>query len=332
MKVIVTGGTGFLGRHVVWRAASEGAQVFFTGRNAAAATEVMQCAQGAVIWQPLTHGETQAGQTLIQLARDADAIIHCAALSSPWGQTSHFFKANVVSTAEVIAACKANAVPRLVHISTPSIYFGFADRLNIPENASLPAPANTYARTKWQAEVLVRQADLPCVSILRPRALFGPWDQTLVPRLLRVMQRGSIPIMRDTPVTLDLTYIDNAVEAVWRALTLPLPEAVNTYNVSNGEPRELLALLQQMSEAFAIPLRTRTLPWPVVNLIARLMETAARLGGGKEPPLTRYSAGVLAFSQTLDVSALKRDLGWQPLVSIDEGIANHARWWHSQSL
>ena len=170
------------------------------------------------------------------------------------------------------------------------------------------------------------------MSILRPRALFGPWDQTLVPRLLRVMQRGSIPIMRDTPVTLDLTYIDNAVEAVWRALTLPLPEAVNTYNVSNGEPRELLALLQQMSEAFAIPLRTRTLPWPVVNLIARLMETAARLGGGKEPPLTRYSAGVLAFSQTLDVSALKRDLGWQPLVSIDEGIANHARWWHSQSL
>ena len=191
----------------------------------------------------------------------------------------------------------------------------------------LPEPANNYVRTKLAAEALVKQSGLPEVVVLRPRALFGPWDQTLLPRLLRVMAKGAMPIMRNGPIQLDLTYIDNAVEAVWLALTKPVPRAVSTYNVSNGEPRELLDVLNRMAQEFGLPLRTRKVPWPMVDLIARGMEIAARFGGGNEPPLTRYSAGVLAFSQTLDLSALRNDLGWQPLVSIDEGIHRHARWW-----
>lgn len=331
MKLLITGGTGFLGRHIVWRAAAEGADVIFTGRNPEAAAEVIRHAKKSVHWQPLIHGDSGAEATLTKLSSNADAIVHCAALSSPWGRASVFHQANVISTKEVIQACQANAIPRLVHVSTPSIYFGFSDQLNIKEDAALPPPANHYARTKNEAETLVRQAGMPAVVILRPRALFGPWDQTLVPRLLRVMQRGPIPVMRSTPITLDLTYIDNAVEAVWRSITRPLPARINTYNVSNGEPRELLELLEFMAGAFDIPLRTRRLPWPVVSTLARFMELAAHARGGNEPMLTRYSAGVLAFSQTLDVSALRRDLGWQPRVSINEGIEQHARWWRSQN-
>lgn len=330
MKLLVTGGTGFLGRHVVWRAALEGTDVIFTGRNADAAAEVMQHAKGTVRWQRLNHADKDAAATLARMSANADAIVHCAALSSPWGQADAFHRANVVSTSEVIQACQANAIPRLVHISTPSIYFGFSDQLGIKEDAALPPPVNNYARTKWQAEIMVREARLPAAVILRPRALFGPWDQTLMPRLLRVMQRGPIPVMRRTPITLDLTFIDNAVEAVWRAVTRPLPAPINTYNVSNGEPRELLDVLGLMAASFKLPLRTRKVPWPVVSTMARLMELAARARGGKEPMLTRYSAGVLAFSQTLDVSALRHDLGWQPQVSINEGIEKHARWWRSQ--
>lgn len=329
-KILVTGGTGFLGRHVAWRAAAEGAEVVFTGRDPEHAREVIRHAPAPLRWLALEHGTPDAGRALAEAARGADAIIHCAALSSPWGRPEAFRRANVGSTAEVIAACRAQGVPRLVHVSTPSLYFGFADRLDIREDAPLPAPANDYVGTKIEAEALVRQAGLPELAILRPRALFGPWDRTLVPRLLRVMERVAMPIMRGGAIQLDLTYIDNAVEAAWRALTRPLPRAVNVYNVSNGEPRQLIDVLGVMAREFGLPLRTRRLPWPLVRTLAWGLETAARLGSGREPPLTRYSAGVLAFSQTLDVSALRAELGWRPLVDIDEGIRRHARWWREQ--
>ena len=330
MKLVVTGGTGFLGRHLVWRAAAQGAEVVFTGRSAAAADEVIRHAPAPVRWQPLEHGGDEAGRALTKATRGADAMVHCAALSSPWGRHEDFRRANVASTAEVIAACRANGVGRLVHVSTPSLYFGFADRLAIREDAELPPPANDYVRTKLEAEKLVRQAGLPEVAILRPRALFGPWDQTLVPRLLRVMTKGPMPLMRGGRIRVDLTYIDNAVEAVWLMLTRPLPRPVNTYNVSNGEPRELLDVLTVMAREFGLPLRTKAVPWPLIELLARGLELAARLGSGREPPLTRYSAGVLAFSQTLDVSALGDELGWRPAVSIDEGIRRHAEWWRAR--
>jgi nucleoside-diphosphate-sugar epimerase len=331
MKIVITGGTGFLGRHIAWRAAAEGAEVVFTGRNAAAADEVIRHAPAPVRWQAIEHGSEPAEPTLVEASRGADAIVHCAALSSPWGRFEAFQRANVASTTEVIAACQANGIRRLVHISTPSLYFGFADRLAIREDAELPPPANDYVRTKIEAERLVRQAGLPEVAILRPRALFGPWDQTLVPRLLRVMTKGPMPVMRGGHIQIDLTYIDNAVEAVWRALTQPLPRAVNTYNVSNGEPRELIDVLEVMAREFGLPLRAKKVPWTLVELVARGLELAARLGRGKEPPLTRYSAGVLAFSQTLDVTALRAELGWWPTVSIDEGIRRHAEWWKSRA-
>lgn len=331
MKILVTGGTGFLGRHLVWHAAAQGADVCFTGRYAQAAATVQRLAPAPVRWQPLSHGAAGATQALRHAAEGADVLIHCAALSAPWGREEDFQRANVASTAEVLLACQTCKVPRLVHVSTPSVYFGFADRLGIREDAPLPAPANAYVRTKRLAETLVMQAHLPEVAILRPRALYGPWDQTLMPRLLRVMARGPLPLMRGGHALLDLTYIDNAVDAAWRAATLPLPSPLRIYNVSNGEPRELGDILHTMARAFGLPLRTRKLPWPLVSLLARSLEGAARLRGNThEPLLTRYSAGVLAFSQTLDVSALRQELGWQPRVSIDDGIYRHAHWWQTQ--
>jgi nucleoside-diphosphate-sugar epimerase len=330
MKVLVTGGTGFLGRHVVWRFAASGANVVFTGRNAAAAKEVMQFAEGPVRWVALAHGKPDAAALAASAARDADIVVHCAAMSAPWGSPEAFYKANVASTAEVLAACHECKVPRLVHISTPSIYFDFQDRLNIREDASLPSPVNEYARTKSLAEDLVRGDPPPETVILRPRALFGPWDRTLMPRLLRVMRQGPLPIMRGGAIQVDLTYIDNVVDAVQLAATKALPRSPVTYNVSNGEPQALMTLLETLAREFAIPLRTRKLPWPMIKLAATGLETAARIGNGKEPILTRYSAGVLAFSQTLDIRALRDELGYRPGVSINEGIRRHASWWRAQ--
>lgn len=331
MKVLVTGGTGFVGRHVAWRLAAEGCEVIFCGRNQAAADDVLRLAAAPMRFVPLEHGVDDAAARLLQAAEGADALVHCAALSAPWGSADAFRQANLDSTREVIEACREQGVARLVHLSTPSLYFDFRDRLGIREDEPLPAPVNLYAQTKGEAEMLLQQADLGQTLVLRPRAIFGPWDATLMPRMLRVMHRGAIPLMRGGKAELDLTYIDNLVDAIWLGLTRPLPRRYNLYNLSNGEPIRLDHLLARVAEAFELPLRTRRLPWPLVSAIARVLETRARLGSGAEPLLTRYSAGVLAFSQTLDTRAIRDELGWQPRVSLDEGIQRHARWWLEQN-
>ncbi|MFB4248375.1 NAD-dependent epimerase/dehydratase family protein [Pseudomonas idahonensis] len=330
MKILVTGGTGFIGRHLVWKLAAEGCEVQFSGRNPEAAAEVIAHSPAPVRWLPLEHGSPLAKRLLADASREHDAIVHCAALSSPWGSPQAFARANLDSTAEVIHACGKNRIPRLVHISTPSLYFNFSDRLGIREDQPLPPPVNDYARSKAQAETLLADAKLPECVILRPRAVFGPWDATLMPRLLRVMQRGAIPLMRGGQAQLDLTCVDNLVHAVWLALTRPLPRPLCVYNLSNGTPLAFKDLLQQMAEHFRLPLRTRRLPWPLVHGVARLLELKARLGNGAEPLITRYGAGVLAFSQTLDISAIQRELGYHPVITQDQGIAQHAQWWLAQ--
>ncbi|MGA6106757.1 NAD-dependent epimerase/dehydratase family protein [Pseudomonas solani] len=330
MKILVTGGSGFVGRHIAWRLVAEGCEVVFTGRNATAAAEVIQHSPGPLRWVPVEHGSPTAAATLREASQGCAAIVHCAALSSPWGSVQAFADANVASTEEVLQACEANGVKRLVHISTPSLYFAFRDRLGVREDEPLPPPVNEYARSKGLAEERVRAAGLPEAVLLRPRAVFGPWDGTLMPRLLRVMQRGPIPLMRGGRAQLDLTCVDNLVQAIWLGLNQPLPRALCTYNVSNGTPQAFEDLLHKVAAAFQLELRTRRLPWRLVDLIARGLEASARLRDSGEPLITRYGAGVLAFSQTLDLQALHDELGYRPVITQDEGIRQHAQWWLAQ--
>lgn len=330
MNILVTGGTGFLGRHVVWRLAALGHAVTFTGRRDEEAKDIIERSANKVQYAPLAHGESGSAQAMVSLAKGMDAIVHCAALSSPWGSAKAFHQANVLSTREVIAACDANDIKRLVHLSTPSLYFDFNDRLDVRESDPLPALVNNYARSKAAAEQLLAKASIPEMVILRPRAIFGPWDNTLMPRLLRVMERAALPIIRGGNAQLDITYVDNLVDVIVLALLKPLPRQLNVYNVSNGDPHSLNQLLEKLSSTFNIPLRTRKIPWWLISCGASALEAWAHLSQGKEPPMTRYSAGVLAFSQTLNLDAVKDELGYQPKISIDEGLSRHAAWLSNQ--
>lgn len=328
MKILVTGGTGFLGRHLVWRLARQGHEVVFTGRNRAAAQLVLANARdGADVatlrYVEIDHGGVDAERQLIALAEGADAVVHCAALAAPWGRKDAFHRANVASTAEVLAACTAQRVERLVHISTPSVYFEYADRVAIGEDAPLPPPVTEYARSKREAELMVLEAAPAQRVILRPRAIFGPWDQALLPRLLRLMRYGRVPLLRGGRALLDMTYVDNVLDAI----VLSLSAGDGIYNISNGEPITVADLFERISNSFALPIRTVQRPYWLADGAARLLEYGARLAPGWEPPVTRYSLGTIAFSQTLDLQRARGGLGYAPSVSLDEGIARTAAWW-----
>jgi len=324
MRIFVTGGTGFLGRHLVWRLAELGNEVGFSGRDAAKARVVVENAARAVAFVPCSHGAPEAPAALKHATAGFDAVVHCAALSSPWGRPEDFYDGNVRSTAEVLSAMQANDIPRLVHISTPSLYFQFRDRLGVREDEPLPPPVNHYARTKREAERLVRASPVSSV-ILRPRGIFGAWDETLLPRLLRLLRRRRFPLFNGGDALIDLTYVDNVVDAIVLALALP-GSPQTTFNVSNGQPQRAADLFEQLAASFGLPWRPRHVPLATGLALARACELAGRVARGWEPPLTRYSVGTVAYSQTLDLQRAREQLGYAPRIDIAEGIRRTTAW------
>lgn len=329
MHVFVTGGTGFLGRHVITRLCAAGEQVTFTGRQRSVG-QALAAATGARFYA-LDLTASDAPAALTDLLSGVAAVVHSAALAAPWGAYEDFYAANVLATQHVLNACRAAHVRRLVHISTPSVYFEYRDRLNISEREPLPTrPVNHYAATKRLADALVAQHANAIESIiLRPRALFGPWDTAVMPRLLRVAERGTLPLLRGGRALIDVTWIGNAVEAVWQALQQPNLQSGSIYNISNGEPLSARALFELLRQELGLLVRLRPVPYALADALAVGAETWAKHFSHREPRVTRYSLALLAYSQTLDISAAQRELNYRPTVSVAEGMREFAAWWHT---
>ncbi len=313
MKVLVTGGTGFLGRYVARALHQRGDQVSLLGRNFSAAPDLL--AQGA---RPV-RADLRDAAAVSQACAEMDAVCHCGALSAPWGQRADFLAINAGGTQSVIDGCRKHRVRRLVYISSPSVVFDGRDHHNLAESAPYPDRfTSIYALTKKLGEDFVRAAsDVPSV-ILRPKALFGPGDQSLLPRLTAAARTGRLPQIGDGCNLVDLTYIENAAEAAVLALTVPAAVG-KTYTITNGEHARLWEVIRQVLQRLNISTPKRVLPVRLAWSAALLMEAAAALTG-REPLLTRYSVLILARTQTYDITAAQRDLGYQPRHSLAQGI------------
>lgn len=330
-RVLVTGATGGLGRNAVEALLAQGAQVRATGRNAVAGAAL----QGAgAQFEPLDLATATDAQWQA-LLQDIDVVWHCAALSSPWGRRQDFVAANVTLTARLLQAAGDAGVQRFVHISTPAIYFDFTDHLNIAESFRPQRYVNDYAATKAEAEACVQQAVLQyphmrCI-ILRPRAIFGPHDQVLLPRLRQSMRgrAGYLPLPHAGQVTLDLTYVGNVVQAMQRATTVRVLTSGAVFNITNHAPAVLGDVLTQLfAHQLQLPLHIVRVPYPLLAGAATLMQAWSRVSH-KEPLLTPYSVGAIHFDMTLDNTQALNVLGYQPVVDMQEGIRRTADWWRA---
>jgi nucleoside-diphosphate-sugar epimerase len=274
-----------------------------------------------------------ANDDLKDTVQGQSAIVHCAARASPWGRADEFHRDNVQATERLLsAASDAGSIRRLIHLSSPSIYFGFRDQKDLSEEFVPPGRWPTsYAQTKWQSECSVRRFPALSPIILRPRAVFGPGDRTIVPRLIAVAQRGFFPLPSGGTAWTDVTYIDNVVSAVVAALEAPAGLSGRAFNITNDEPVQIRDLLARLFGVLGI--RTRMLPMPraVLLALARGSESFSRhFGAGKEPRMTLYGAGLLSYSQTLSIEAARRDLAYAPTVSLDDGLRRFADWWRAR--
>ncbi|MBK0055936.1 NAD(P)-dependent oxidoreductase [Stenotrophomonas sp. S39] len=322
--VLVTGASGFIGQHVALALAAQGWQVRGSGRDA-------RRLQALAAHGIETASADLAHDALAPLLQGCDAVVHCAAMSQPWGTAAAFQRANVLATTRLLQAAQAAGVARLVHLGSPSIYFRFADQYGLDERFQPPRRWITeYARSKWESEVAVAAAARQGLHtvVLRPRAVFGPGDRAILPRLLAVAASGRFPLIHGGRALIDVTPIDDAVQAVGLALQADARCSGRAYNISAGTPLHVHALVNGLFEAMDLQVRLRTVPRTLALAAAGMAETAARLRPGRpEPRLTRYGVGVLGYSQTLDISAARRDLGYDPRTGVQAALQAFAAHW-----
>lgn len=323
MRALVTGATGFLGGAVARRLHGDGLKVTASGRKR---TEGALLQNLGVRFVPADLDDRAMVDSLCE---GQDVVIHCAARSSPWGRYDEFFLANVVATRNIVSACMRAGVKRLVHISSPSVSMGRGHCRSVREDDAPPRKSiNAYAETKRLGEKEIETGTAAGLStiILRPHAIFGPGDPTIFPRLIRVAQKGWLPQFGDDSTQIDVTYIDNAVDAV--CLAMESRSSGRVYNISNGEPHSTPDLISRVMKAVGITYRSVRIPFWIAYPLAGALESFHRfLIPGREPVLTRGTVSMLGRTRTLDTAAARSDLGFVPRVSLAEGIQTFSRWW-----
>ncbi len=319
-RILVTGASGFVGGRVVSRAREHGGIVTHgVGRRVLAGSDYT------------SHDLSQPLARLSDAGFRPDVVIHAAARATPWGRDDDYHRDNVVATERVLDYCQAHGQPRLIYVSSSSVFYTDGPQLGITEATPIgPAFVNRYAATKAAGEALVRQY-AGSWAIARPRAVFGPGDTVLFPRILEAARRGRLPLFdtgRDGPAMGDLIYVDTLADYL---LTLARrPELTGDYNLTNAQPVPIQAFLLDVFARLGLPKPTRTVSVRWALAAAGATELAWRLLGREgEPPITRFGVGVFAWSKTFDPSRMLNDLG-PPSVSIADGVEAFVRWQQAQ--
>ena len=266
----------------------------------------------------------------LQLDWTPDIVIHAAARSSPWGSLAEFRKQNVLATTQVLNFCESKGVKKLIYISSSSVFYREGDQLGMTEETAIgPEFVNHYARTKFEGEEIVRRFS-QAWCVLRPRAVFGPHDTVLFPRLLRAARQSRmVTITRPGPPAVgDLIYIETLCDYMLRAALDP--SVTGNFNITNNEPVELQAFIADIFSALGLPPVKREVPKATAIRVAWVLEKAYELFiPWKEPPITRFGVEVLSSSKTFDVSKTLRVLG-PPGVKLEEGLRRFIQWQKGQ--
>ena len=330
MRVLVTGGGGFLGGAVVDALLARGDDVASVARS----DHPHLRDRGVTTFR----GDLADPGVAACAVAGADVVVHAAARAGIAGTDAQFRRSNVDATRALLAACRAAGVRRFVFTSTPSVVHTGGDIAGGDE--SMPYATRfdaAYPRTKAEAERLVLaadSADLATVA-LRPHLVWGPGDTQLVPRILARARAGRLRLVGDGRAVIDTTYVDDAADAHLAAVDAIGPGAAcagRAYFVTSGDPRPVHELVDGILAAGGLPPEHRTVPRAVAVGAGAVVETVWGLLGRVpalpfdpgEPPMTRFLARQLATDHWFDISAARRDLDWSPRTSLDDGFARLA--------
>lgn len=319
MRVLVTGGAGFLGQAIVRKLLSRGDSVRILQRSSAP--------ELAAIGVECVQGDLADLAKVSQAAAGCDLVFHVAAKAGVWGPYQDFYRANVIGTENVLAACRTHGIQRLVYTSSPSVVFDGRDECGIDESVAYPPRYLAhYPRTKAQAERMVLAANGPQLLTvsLRPHLIWGPGDNHLFPRLIDRARAGKLRRVGNGQNRIDATYIDNAADAHLLAAERLMPDspvAGKAYFISNGEPVLLWEFIDRLLACAGQSPVARRISARAAYVAGALLEGLYVLTGRQqEPMMTRFVARQLSTSHWFSLDAARRDLNYVPKVSVEEGL------------
>ena len=314
----MTGASGFVGGAVCRALAAEGVTVFAYGRRpAVAASHVGGAAYRS--WD-LTHGPVEHGPVEhgpVSGAPEVDAVVHCAGSATDWGPAAGLFAANLTGTRSALASFPG---ARFVHVSTASVYDPFRPSAMATEDeAPVARYLNAYGASKAAAERAVLSAGRDAV-VLRPHAVYGPGDTTLLPRVLSAVRGPILPAAGTGRQRISLTSIGNLVQACLLAATGPVASGV--FNIADAAPVAIDDALREILRERGVRARPVYAPAPLARALAAVAEGAFLLAKRPEPPrVTRYAVSHLALERTLDITAARTALGYAPHETTFAGAA-----------
>jgi nucleoside-diphosphate-sugar epimerase len=325
--VLVTGGAGFLGGAIVDRLLDRGLSVrsFSRGDYPELRARGVETFRGDL-------GDAAAVEAAVE---GCEAVFHVSAQIGAWGRYQDFYRTNVEGTLHILSACQAHGVKRLIYTSTPSVVHAGGDIEGADETLPYSSHFDThYPKTKAIAERAVLEANSSELSTvaLRPHLIWGPGDNQLIPRLVERSRSGRIALVGDGSKQVDGVYIDNAADAhinAFDAIESGAPCGGKAYFITNDAPLPISELMNGILAAAGEPPIRRHVPAGLAVAIGGMLEGVwwvFRLGG--EPPMTRFVARQLSTAHWYDISAARRDLGYEPRVTTREGLkrlAEHLR-------
>jgi nucleoside-diphosphate-sugar epimerase len=319
MRVLVTGGSGFVGGALIRRLKDEGHDVLALARSDASAGRVR--ALGA---EPLIGDLEQLPQgnpEWLGVLASCDAIVHGAAYMEFWGPDPLYEQRNLHPTVALHAAAVRAGVSRFVLVSAASVSTGTQRVAVVDETTDNGRPNIAYSRVKLATEraLLAEPPGRTQLIILRPPLIWGVGMPTLE-QMADAVRAGQFAWIDHGRHTVDFIHVDNLAYAI--TLSLDRGTAGSAYYVTDGEPRPVREFLTGLLGTQGVALPSRSVPRPIATAVAIVLETAYRAARRPTaPPLTRWLVAFMGRDRSYNITAARRQIGYGPVVSFDEGLA-----------
>jgi nucleoside-diphosphate-sugar epimerase len=347
MHALVTGAGGFLGRYIVEALLARGDRVRGLARS--------DYPELAALGVEMVRADIRDKKAVWKACEGVDCVIHTAALAGIGMHWREFWDTNMVGTEHVLTGCRNAGVDRLVFTSSPSVVYAGKDQCGINESAPYQfkwqeEQKYNYSLSKALAEMLVlgyhgtyedfetgKVGEIKLRSCaLRPHLVWGPRDNHLIPRLIARAKSGKLRRVGKGTNLIDISYVENVADAHLLAADsladVNSPLVGKAYFLSQGEPVNCWQWIDEVLSLAGLPPVKKSIPASVAYAIGAAYEKAYRffeLRG--EPRMTRFLAAQLSTSHWFDISAARRDFGYEPRVSTGEGMQRLGAWLQAQN-
>ena len=324
-RALVTGGGGFLGKAITKQLLQLGIKVRIFCRGSYPELDRMGV--------ETRNGDISDAGAVRDACKGCDIVFHVAALPGVWGAYEVYYNTNYKGTENVIAACRFHKIPRLVFTSSPSVVFDGKDMEGADESVPYPDHYEAhYPATKAMAEkaVLAANDDKLSTVSLRPHLIWGPGDNHLVPRIIKRGKAGQLKFVGNGQNKIDTVYIDNAADAHILAAQCLSPgsaPAGKAYFITQNDPRTMADFINSILKSARVAPVTSSVPPALAYYVGWGLEIWGNLSGSRdEPRMTRFLAKELATAHWFNISASKKDFGYEPKVKFEEGMERLAKW------